>query len=194
MTSIYWTLLLLRYFHILGAITLMGGTIFAYFAAAPGLAELPEPQRNKVHAAIRSRFNRLVMIATAALLVSGLISMLMYPLLFNFGEMSTAYRMWTGIKFLLGLPIFYIAAMLAGRSELAKKVQANARTFMAINLVLALCMVLIGGALRFVDRTPAKGKSGETVARPVKGESLPWFPQPDSAREQNSRRKHGWHA
>src|SRR5205823_12171421 len=101
MTSIYWTLLVLRYLHILGAITLMGGTIFAYFAAVPGLAELPEEQRTKAHAAIRRRFNRLVMIATAALLISGVASMVIYLTRFELGELNSSYGMWTGVKFVL---------------------------------------------------------------------------------------------
>jgi uncharacterized membrane protein len=158
MTSLYYTLLLLRYLHILGAITLMGGTIFAYFAALPGLAELPEEQRKQAHGAIRSRWNRLVMLATALLLITGLANMLIY-LQFEMGEMKKAYAIWTGIKFVLALPIFFFAALLAGRSALAQKIQANAKTFMALNLVLALSMVLIGGALRFIDRKPKEAKS-----------------------------------
>lgn len=154
MTSIDWTLLILRYAHILGAITLMGGTIFAFFAALPGLAELPEDQRAKAHAAIRGRWNKFVMLATLLLLVSGLATMLLVPKNYELGEFKSAYNIWTGVKFMLALPIFFFAALLTGRSSLAQKIQANARTFMAINLALALAMVLIGGALRFIQRTP----------------------------------------
>lgn len=152
----FWTLLLLRYMHILGAITLMGGTIFAYFAASPGLAELPEGERTKAHAAIRSRWNKFVMLATLLLLVSGLANMALVPMNFDLGENKAAYNIWTGVKFLLALPIFFFAALLTGRTSLAQKIQANARTYMALNLVLALAMVLIGGALRFIDRQPKK--------------------------------------
>jgi uncharacterized membrane protein len=166
MTPLFWTLLLLRYLHILGAITLMGGTIFAYFAAVPGLAELPEGERTKAHAAIRGRWNKFVMLATLLLLVSGVANMLIYQTQFNKGhegDMNTSYAMWAGIKFVLALPIFFFAALLTGRSSLARKIQANARTFMALNLVLALCMVLIGGALRFIDRKPKDDKQRQTA-------------------------------
>jgi uncharacterized membrane protein len=157
MTPLFWTLLLLRYLHILGAITLMGGTIFAYFAAVPGLAELPEGERTKAHAAIRGRWNKFVMLATLLLLVSGVANMLIYQTQFNKGhegDMNTSYAMWAGIKFVLALPIFFFAALLTGRSSLARKIQVNAKTYMALNLALALSMVLIGGALRFIDREP----------------------------------------
>lgn len=163
MTPLFWTLLTLRYLHILGAIALMGGTIFAYFAAVPGLEELPESERAKAHAAIRARWNKWVMIATAALLVSGLANMILYPRNFDFGEMRSTYSIVTGVKFLLALPIFFFAALLTGRSSLAQKIQANAKTFMALNLVLALSMVLIGGALRFIDRKPKEERPVSVV-------------------------------
>lgn len=160
----FWTLLLLRYMHILGAITLMGGTIFAYFAASPGLAELSEGERTKAHAAIRGRWNKFVMLATLLLLVSGLTNMILVPRNYDLGDMKAAYNMWTGIKFVLALPIFFFAALLTGRSSLAQKIQANARPYMALNLVLALCMVLIGGALRFIERKPADTNSKQSTS------------------------------
>ena len=172
MNSLFWTLLLLRYLHILSAITLMGGTIFAYFAASPGLAELPEGERTKAHAAIRSRWNKFVMLTTLLLLVSGLANMVLIPMNFDLGDNRAAYSMWTGIKFVLALPIFFFAALLTGRSSLAQKIQANARTYMALNLVLALSMVLIGGALRFVDRKPKELGAPAKVAQDALGVSF----------------------
>jgi uncharacterized membrane protein YoaK (UPF0700 family) len=74
-----------------------------------------------------------------------------------------------GIKFLLALPIFFFAAMLAGRSATAKKFQANAITWMNVNLVLALAMVLIGGTLKFVKREP---KQPAAVANSAPAASL----------------------
>jgi hypothetical protein len=65
-----------------------------------------------------------------------------------------SYHMLIGIKFLLSIPIFFIAAFLSGRTAVAQKVQAKATTWMTVNLVLALIMVLLGGMLRFVLRVP----------------------------------------
>lgn len=170
MTTLDWTLLILRYLHILSAITLMGGTVFAYFAAVPGLAELPEGARNQAHAAIRGRWNKFVMLTTLLLLVSGVATMVLVPINYTLGEdnaMKTHYTMWTGIKFVLALPIFFFAALLTGRTSLAQKIQAKAKTYMAINLALALSMVLIGGALRFIAReakTPENPNGQQVVA------------------------------
>jgi uncharacterized membrane protein len=151
---LYPLLLALRYAHILGAIMLMGGTIFMRFALAPVVHQLDGSARSQIHEQVRSRWSKFVMLASALLLVSGIVNMILFssrryeiePL---FGM---SYAMVTGIKFLLALPIFLFASFLAGRSETAKKFQANAVMWMNINLALALVMVLIGGALKFVKR------------------------------------------
>jgi uncharacterized membrane protein len=148
-------LLTLRYLHILGAITLMGGTIFMRFALAPVVATLDGTTKSDLHDQVRRRWSKFVMLAAAFLLISGLANMILYSSsrydVEKFYGMS--YAMLTGIKFLLALPIFLFASFLAGRSETAKKFQANAVMWMNVNLVLALSMVLIGGGLRFVKKT-----------------------------------------
>jgi uncharacterized membrane protein len=148
-------LLLLRYMHILGAIALMGGTIFMRFALAPTVRELDPAARAAIHEQVRSRWAKFVMLAAALLLISGIANLGLaarydYDRIFG---MKPGYHMIVGIKFLLALPIFLFASFLAGRSETAKKFQAKALFWMNVNLILALTMVLIGGALRFVPRT-----------------------------------------
>lgn len=147
-------LLALRYMHILGAIMLMGGTIFMRFALAPVVAGLDGAAKAAVHEQVRSRWSKFVMLAAALLLVSGIANMILFSS--RRYEMETlwgmSYAMVTGIKFLLALPIFLFASFLSGRSATAKKFQANAVMWMNVNLALALAMVLIGGALKFVKR------------------------------------------
>jgi uncharacterized membrane protein len=150
-------LLVLRYMHILGAIMLMGGTIFMRFALAPTVLTLEGSTRAEFHERVRSRWSKFVMLASGLLLVSGLANMLIYSKMFHF-EMQPdplfdlKYPMLVGIKFILALPIFFFASLLAGRSETAKKFQAKTTFWMNVNLALALLMVLIGGLLKFVDR------------------------------------------
>jgi hypothetical protein len=149
-------LLILRYLHILGAIALMGGTIFMRFALAPAAASLGEPAKAELHEGVRSRWAKFVMLAAAMLLISGIANMVLFtsrrydldavPLL------NLKYGMLVGIKFLLALPIFFIASFLAGRTAAAKRFQASGVMWMNVNLTLALLMVLIGGLLKFVGR------------------------------------------
>src|SRR5947209_4952592 len=159
-------LLLLRYMHILGAIALMGGTIFMRFALRPVVVGLPPETRTAVHEQVRGRWSKFVMLASALLLVSGITNLALagrydfQPIL----GMDKGYHIVVGVKFLLALPIFFIAALLTGRSSLAKKVQANAEFWMNINLALALVMVLMGGYLKFVSRSSKAPAAGQMAA------------------------------
>jgi uncharacterized membrane protein len=157
-------LLILRYMHILGAITLMGGTIFMRFALAPVVAGLDGQTKAKVHEQVRTRWSKFVMLAAGLLLVSGLINLGLASQYKFDPVFGLSYNMVGGIKFLLALPIFLFASFLAGRSATATKFQANAVTWMNVNLALALVMVLIGGALKFVKREPKKAENAATVA------------------------------
>lgn len=158
--SLFPVLLTLRYMHILGAITLMGGTIFMRFALRPVVVGLPPETKASLHEQVRSRWSKVVMLTTLLILVSGITNLVLAGR-FDFQPvfgMPKGYHMLVGIKFLLGLPIFAIAALISGRTALAKKLQDNAEFWLNLNLTLALVMVLMGGFLRFVKRD-SKGEN-----------------------------------
>ena len=149
-------LLVLRYMHILGAIALMGGTIFMRFALRPVVVTLPPDTKTTIHEQVRSRWSKFVMLTTLLILVSGITNLALagrfeYEPIFG---MPKGYHILVGVKFLLALPIFFIAALMTGRTNLAKKIQNNAEFWMNLNLTLALVMVLMGGLLKFVQRKP----------------------------------------
>jgi uncharacterized membrane protein len=166
-------LLILRYMHILGAITLMGGTIFMRFALRPVVVAMPPDVKAPTHEQVRSRWAKFVMLATLLLLVSGITNLALAgrnefePLL----GMRKGYHMIVGVKLLLALPIFFIAAILSGRSNLAKRLQTNAELWMNVNLALALVMVLIGGMLRFVERHPKAAQGQKPVVAVAFGQN-----------------------
>lgn len=145
-------LLALRYMHILGAIMLMGGTIFMRFALAPTVARLDGATKAELHEQVRSRWAKFVMLAAGLLLVSGIANLALAARYQFEPVFGLSYHMVVGIKLLLSLPIFFIASLLAGRTSAGKRLQANAVTWMNVNLTLALLMVLMGGLLKFVDR------------------------------------------
>jgi len=165
--SLFPLLLILRYMHILGAIALMGGTIFMRFALRPVVVSLPPETKAIVHEQVRSRWSKFVMLASALLLVSGFTNLALAGR-YNFepilGMEKGGYHMIVGLKFLLAVPIFIIAAFMTGRTNTAKRVQANAELWMNVNLALALLMVLIGGYLKFVKREPKDQKTAVTAA------------------------------
>jgi uncharacterized membrane protein len=168
---LFYLLLVLRYMHILGAIMLMGGTIFMRFALAPTVATLEGSTRGDFHERVRTRWSKFVMLASGMLLVSGLANMMLFTKsrydLDPVPILGMGYGMAVGIKFLLALPIFFFASFLAGRSTTAKKFQANAGLWMNVNLALALVMVLLGGLLKFVGREykPEPEAASAAVAR-----------------------------
>jgi hypothetical protein len=150
--SLFFVNLGLRYLHILGAITLMGGTIFMRLALLPTLQSLDAEKRSAVHAGVRGRWAMVIRIAALMLLLSG-IANLGLAARYDYkvpGDLN--YSMLGGIKLVLALPIFVLAELLMGKSELAKKMQANAATVMNVNLALAIILVLIGGWMKFSKR------------------------------------------
>ena len=172
-------LLTLRYMHILGAIALMGGTIFMRLALRPAVSTLAQDARMGLHEQVRTRWSKVVMVSTLLLLVSG-IANLGLAARYQFDPVfGLSYHMVVGVKLLLSLPIFFIAAVLMGRTNLAKRMQVNAERWMNINLTLALLMVFIGGLLRFTGRERKNAAPPPAHARiPLAPAALPraWRP------------------
>jgi hypothetical protein len=160
---LFWLLLVLRYMHILGAIALMGGTIFMRFALRPVVVGMQPDVKAATHEQVRSRWSKVVILATLLLLISGITNLALAGRYQFEPVFGMSYHMVVGIKLLLALPIFFIAAILMGRSALARRFQANAELWMNINLVLALVMVLIGGLLKFADRNPKPPRAAEAA-------------------------------
>jgi len=161
--------------HILGAIALMGGTIFMRFALRPVVVGLAPETKASIHEQVRGRWSKFVMLASALLLISGIANLALAGR-FEFDPVlgkEKGYHMVVGVKFLLALPIFFIAALLSGRTGTAKRMQENAEFWMNVNLTLALVMVLIGGYLKFVPRKPKAEGPAQTVNWPAEDVSPP---------------------
>ena len=154
-------LLVLRYMHIFGAIALMGGAIFMRFALVPSAGELADETRRQLHERVRSRWSKVVMLSAALLLLSGIANLGLAARYEFDGPVS--YNMLGGIKFLLALPVFYFASVLAGRSATAQKFQANAKFWLNLNLALAVAVVLLGGVMRFIPRELKSAQADEAA-------------------------------
>jgi hypothetical protein len=122
-------------------------------------------KRAEVHQGVRSRWAMVVGIASGMLLISGIANLgLASRYTFDMPYDVLSYSMLGGIKLILALPIFVLAALLMGKTNLAKKVQANAATVLNINLLLAVILVLIGGWLKFAKREPKPAKADVPAA------------------------------
>ncbi len=158
-------LLVLRYLHIFGAIALFGGSLFAWFAVVPSLATLKNEEKKGLHEEIRNRWKWVAHAAILAILVSGIVNLVLASR-YNFPDEGgkMIYNMLAGLKLLISLPVFFIAAMLTGRSALSQKFREKVGFWLTVNLVLATIMVLMGGMLRFVVKTPKAGDEKPAAA------------------------------
>jgi hypothetical protein len=68
--------------------------------------------------------------------------------------MPRFYHPLFGIKFLLALAIFFLASMLAGRSQGTQKFRDHAARWLTVSLVLATLVVAISGILRSTHVAP----------------------------------------
>ncbi len=140
--------LVLRWIHIIGAITLVGGAIVMRCAYLPAMAEKAAPE---FASAFRRRWSKLVMISSGLLLISGLVN---FVLLVKQYELPSQYHMIFLIKFLLVFVVFFLSAVLPGRSSLAEKLRKKERTWLTVNLILAVTVVCLAGLLKTTERTP----------------------------------------
>ena len=161
--------LAMRWLHIIPAIALIGGTIFMRFALVPAYEQLDDEQREKVQESIRRGWSRLLMPSILFLLISGFVNTANISMNYRFPDSS--YMPLLGLKLFLAIAIFYIASLLAGRSEGAKKFQQDQRKWLNINILLAILLVCIAGAMRLADREP-KDDEDSTSAAPAVVETL----------------------
>jgi len=140
--------LVLRWIHILGAITLVGGAILMRCAYVPAMAE---NEAEEFASAFRRRWSKLVMISSGLLLISGIVN---FVLLVKQYELPSQYHMIFGSKFLLVFLVFFLSAALSGRSGLAEKLRKKERTWLTVNLILAVVVVCLAGLMKTTERTP----------------------------------------
>ena len=106
--------ILMRFVHILSAVTLIGGAIAWRFGTIPGIAVLGEEVRGKTDRAVAAALRPFVWASALGLLLSGI-----YNFLHKTG-MQPAWHAVFGVKFLLALHVFAVA-MLVTRAENAKR-------------------------------------------------------------------------
>ena len=157
-----WLGFVLRWFHLVAAITAVGGSIFMRFALVPSVSVLSDEQRKLLHEQVRSRWAKLVMASIGFLLITGLINIYLFlrdsktPAWEDWHKSySGLYNAVFGVKFLLAMAIFFIASALAGRGEATQKFRQNAKWWMTVNVILALTVVALSGVLRLTHTGPS---------------------------------------
>lgn len=155
--------LLLRWGHLLAAITALGGLIFSRFALLPALEDLDEEARDRVHAGIRRSWLKWVMGSITILLLTGLANYLLTINRANTEAWGGNGRMWMrahgyhafmGAKILFAFALFYLASALIGRGEATQWARDDRKKWLTITLGLGLAVVILSGYLRQMHTGP----------------------------------------
>ena len=151
-----WLAIILRWLHLLAAITAVGGTIFMRMALLPSVAVLADDQRKALHEQVRSRWVKFVMGAILFLIISGIYNFLrrLNPPGIERPYIPLYHGLFT-LKVVLAIVIFFLASALTGRAAALARFRQNAKLWLSVNVVLAVIVVCISGVLRFVPNNPA---------------------------------------
>jgi uncharacterized membrane protein len=136
----------LRILHMISAMILVGGLFYTKVVLVPAGVD--------PYAGNRQVWAKWVGIATLFLLVSGLMNFMNIIGLAkaNGTPLPSAYHMLFGIKFLLGLFLMFLAAILSGKTALAEKFRQKMGRWLGIAWTVSLAIVIIGALLRTFPR------------------------------------------
>lgn len=131
-----------RVLHILGAIILAGGLFYIRSVLSPAGVDACFAGRRAVWA-------KWVGIAALLLLATGIYNFLVIndQVKADGGKLEPAYHMLFGIKFLLGLLVMFLAAILSGKTA-AEKFRASLGRWLNIAWFAAVAIVVIAALLR----------------------------------------------
>ena len=148
--------LLSRYAHVLTATVFVGGAVFLRAVLNPTLEDGADPafddHRAAVREGVRRRWMTWVGAATLVLIASGLWNYLAVSLPRHKGD--GPYHALMGVKMLLALVAFFLAAALSGRSAKLQPIRDGWRTSGAV-LVLTLAGVVFVGSYLKMRGVPA---------------------------------------
>lgn len=147
MPDVNWIQVVLRWLHIIPAITLLGGTIFMALAMHPALGSTlgDDAQREAVRSAIAKRWKMVVHLCVLLLFASGM---------FNFITFEASqhepmyYHVMFGVKFLLALVLFFFAEAMVGKAKVFDVVRRNAGRMLMIMALMGIVIVLISGVMK----------------------------------------------
>ena len=137
--------LISRWFHIIPAIVMVGGTIFLRLALLPAFSDMTDGDHAALRESIRRKWMKWIGICTLLLLVTGLYNAYFKAVTY---ELSPLYNGLLLVKIVLAFAVFYLTASLSGRSKTAVKLRQRELHWTNILCALMLSIVLIAGAMK----------------------------------------------
>ncbi len=134
-----------RVVHVGTAITLVGGSLFTLWVLMPSAKELDDGPHNHLATAIGSRWKRIVHPGILLFLISGFYN---YYRAIEHHSGDSLYHALVGIKILLALVVFFLAAALVGKSPKLEPIRASRAKWLKVLVLLAAAIVCISGFVK----------------------------------------------
>lgn len=152
-----------RFVHVATAIVLVGGSVFTLLVLLPAGRQIDEGSHAQLLAAVIQRWKRYVHLGIVLFLISGIYN---YMQAIELHPGDGPYHAMMGIKMLLALVVFFIAAALVGRSAKLEGVRRQRGKWLTALVLIALVIVAISGFLKIrgVPSTLSPEIAPDTVA------------------------------
>ena len=162
-----------RVVHISTAIVLVGGSVFTLLVLMPAAKQLPDEPHGQLAEAITGRWKRFVHIGVSLFIISGVYN---YVRALPNHQGDALYHALLGVKMLLALGVFFLAAALVGRSTKLELIRRNRCTWLTVLVFLAAVIVAISGYVKvrgIPTPGPTAGQNGtiEGLSSPTDSDS-----------------------
>ena len=148
----YFVALVSRVLHVGSAAVLVGGLFYLRLVIAPQVAK-NDASAEKVFGTRRRTWALTVMVTTLLLIASGFYNLFMVIIWPN-ESLPPLYHMLFGMKFLLALVLFFVAAAIGGKSSMADKYRGSLRTLLNLALAVSVAIVVLAAVMRTIPKTP----------------------------------------
>jgi hypothetical protein len=143
--------LVLRWLHILPAIILAGGLFFMRGALLPGLSRVSPASADEIKSSVRGFWAKWVMASSGLLLITGLVNAVR---IIRANELPGVYHGLIAVKLVLGLLVFWLAAVLSGKTDLAKRFREKETYWLNVSVILVVAIVCVASYMRSIPRLP----------------------------------------
>ena len=135
---------------IIDAAILVGGPFYLWVVMSPNVAATEVNSAERAFSGRRGVWAMWVGIATLVVLVTGLYNYL--NIIWMHEKLPRGYHPLAGIKIVLAMVVFFLSAMIAGRSAAAVRFRQRIRFWLGVCVIVGLAVVLLGSVLRSFPR------------------------------------------
>ncbi len=147
MDTVEWLPLLMRWSHMLGAVIIVGGTLFMYVSLRSSLTTLEPEVRAEFRRSAMDRWKHLVAVGMVLLLVSGFYNYLAITRHNHDGQ--GLYHALFGVKFLVALATFALLFIVTSTMKWSEGLRDKSMMW-HLAVATALAVLLIAGFMRMM--------------------------------------------